>query len=230
MAWLIALALFWGTLLMFAKAKDAANGVHAQKVDERCQVIDTFLANVYILSWHYYQQLEPQVLQAWVEIPGGANRDAAIPETPAFSYFSKTVFDEEIHQKAITLAIQRLMDMQKIVMTQNPNTKERSSYSQRLVLSKYNEFDFNSDIMNLWLNELPKLGDFYFWHFASKAHDPEIQKLIPQESDPRVYQYMSPFIDFEKKVRWVAINRHGTPKEYEKSCRELPKRDYKIKD
>lgn len=230
MAWLITLALFWGIGLIFAKFNDKIVENRIQKTDERNKIIDTFLANVYILSWHYYQQMEPQVLKAWSDVPGGANRDAAIPETPAFSRFSREVFGEEIHCKAIQLAIHKLMKMQKIIMAQDKNAQGNPSYSERLVLTKYSEFDFCSDIVNLWLNEIPKLGDFYAWDFSSKAHDPEIQKYIPQKSDSKVYQYSSPIFEPTGKVRWIMVDRHGTPKGYEKSCHKLPKRAYKIKD
>lgn len=228
MAWLITLALFWGIGLFFAKFNDKITERHTQEVNERAQMIDIFLANVYILSWHYYQQMEPQVLQAWAEVPGGTNRDAAIPETPAFSYFSQQVFGREIHCKAIELAIRKLMEMQKIIMAQDGNGHRCSNYSKRLAPVKYGEFNFDSDTTYLWLHELPKLGDFYFWHFASKAHDPEIQQYIPQKTDSRVYQYLSPYIDVANKIHWIKTNRHGTPRDYEKSCCDLPKRDYKI--
>lgn len=228
MAWLITLALFWSIGLIFAKSRDKVSERHSQQVGERSQEINTFLANVYVLAWHYYQQMEPQVLQAWAEVPGGANRDAAIPETPAFSYFSQQVFGQEIHCKAIELAIRKLMEMQKIIMAQEGNSYGRSRYSQRLIPVKYGEFNFDSDVTYLWLYELPKLGDFYFWHFASKTHDPEIQQYIPQKTDSRVYQYLSPYIDVANKIRWIKTNRHGVPRDYEKSCRNLSQKDYKI--
>lgn len=227
MAWLITLALFWGIGSFLCKQIDKKaflkNTAQYEKDKEEKENYEFFFDTVYVMAWHYYQQLEPQVLKAWAEIPGGGPEYANIPLSTSMERFSEQIFGEAITHKSIKTVLQRRAELGWPIYI--PTQAAQGSCRIDWVLSDSQWIDFDKTASAL-IPKIPNLGNFYQWQIALRVGRGSISEYIPSRGDARTFEYQAPWC-FNGEIQWQVQYRSGTPENYSKTlC--VPKKQYEI--
>lgn len=209
-AWLITLALFWWFGSLIAKGIDAANGVKVRSDSREEERQRIFRYRLYVAAWPYYQDLEKQAIQKWVE--KGFTRNPF--ETPdVFEAFQKEVFGWSIQQRAIQLAFRYLKNEGFPVYKPNPNrNSQRSMYEQFVEARPYDDVDFG-ELLSLSYKCvfcIPHLDNFYSYYIADQVDSEKLSRFIPPivESGVGYYTYQG-----------CQYKRYGFPSDYEERCR-----------
>lgn len=223
MAWIITLALFWGIGSLLCRKIDKRTAVQYERKKEERENHDFFFASIYVMAWYYYQQLEPQVLNAWAEIPGGGPERANFPASIQMEKFSEQIFGEPITHKAIKTALQRRSELGWPIYV--PAQTAQAPYDRGWTLSDSQWIDFDT-IASALISKIPNLGSYYQWSMASQVERGPISEYIPPHEDPRTFEYRGPMY-FNGKIQWRTQRRTGAPADCDKAI-YTSKKKYEI--
>ncbi len=234
MAWLIALALLLWIGGSIVKLYDASTGARAKhsiaeleaKEHERAEraFVETtkerrFLADVYVVAWSYYQKLEPQFYQAWIDKYKGRKALVPLPDSASMNQESSNIFGESIRHASIRKAIEDLVQYPEIRIYQWNNACKLTPVVSNL--------DVDPVAATAQIDSrIPCLGDFYHWDLIALRTGASdfIQSLVPERTDVRVYQYNSPVWDqMNGQYKFTLIRRQHVPEDYLREPLDLHK-------
>lgn len=177
MSWLLALALFWFVGSKIAKLIDFRHDVSRRHTNVEIDDCNTFFAEVYMISWNYYQPMAFRVDRAMQE-----NGQTGLQ---AFSELEEQIFKKPIEYKAVECAIKKMLDLELTVYIPNPDSKQRYQ-SPALEWVKYDGYtylDIPCTARSIWV-KIPRLNAPYSWNTADKVKHEAVMHYIPQRSDP----------------------------------------------
>lgn len=192
MSWIIALGLLFWLGMSICKMIDKTRGVIAAQEIERYDKTlvnrDAFLANIYVVSWYHYQQLEQRVIKAWY---GDENFSHVLRPGVEMEMFSKQVFGEPISLTAIKQAISELKAENIEWYLENPDPNGRA-----FVCKRGSDIDATNRLAFALKEDIPALGNEFDWEFANHANCLLAIRNIPDRADERArlmeYSYTLP--------------------------------------
>lgn len=192
MSWIIALGLLFWLGMSICKMIDKTRGAIATQEIERYDKTlinrDAFLANIYVVSWHHYQQLEQRVIKAWY---GDENFSHVLHPGVEMEMFSRQVFGEPISLTAIKQAISELKAENIEWYLENPDPNGRA-----FVCKRGSDIDATNRLAFALKEDIPELGNEFDWEFANHANCLLAIRNIPDRGDERAqfmeYSYTLP--------------------------------------
>lgn len=197
MTLLIALALFYCVVAGILNTKDRRELAATKRRIQRSNATEGFLENVYVTAWYYYQPLEQQVAEAWIEAHSDYTVNDFAPTTQEYRIVGQQLLDCDIQQVAVGQAIGYLRQIGETVCSRNhaySSTDHNEGWERSAI--RYQE-DAERTAQDI-IKELPDLTQPYQWPFTYRITNPQIKSLIPQRDDLRTTMYWRPHYDNQK--------------------------------
>lgn len=189
MAFIFALLFLAGLGSVFSKWADKANEWNRKTLQKKEADIRMFFANLYVVTWQYYQQLEPKVIDELVQL-----RPRKVKQLAVYSKFSAIMMEnttrlygENILDHCIKKAFEELRARGYPVYKANPNPERRSDPGYGfLPLSQNETYDISKDITSFRIR-MKEPWDFYDWESGENACGDFPCECVPEPSDPRTF-------------------------------------------
>lgn len=203
MSWIIALVLLFWLGMTVCKIADKTKYKEFQSNREEHDHQIEFIANLYVVAWEYYQDLEKQAISAWY-----ADGMAGCP-TPGYELttYSRNSFGMSAEDKSIVLAYQFLRDHGIPVYKKNPNLREGRKFGRELIQVEPRErIDIEETALGFSsMDELRNIPQIYNFYLANHVQNELIKQKIPSKFDVRTYTFYA---------RTKRLERPGVPKGY----------------
>ena len=213
MAWLITLALFLWVGGAFCKLIDASNSHKSKQIMRIQEAQEEFVANLYVLGWNHYQELEGPVLRA------AQNAGLEFLNALDMERYSVALNGKSITQMSLERALQDMVDRGAPLFVHDPNGVPMYTMSTGLtrILTPY-PASYVKDEASKWSTNIamcsgpiPNFGKFFDFSLVHAVQRFWIERQIPEYDDVRVYRDA------------LGKERCGTPKNYEETIKERRK-------
>lgn len=212
MAWLITLALFLWIGSAVCKAIDAQSASTSRRIMRMQDAQEEFMANLYVLGWNYYQELEGPVLlsakDAGIDLRSWIDKEK----------YSEALNGEPISQTALRRALRDLVAHNEPLFKHDPHGMRVYHLFEGLTQIKapypsYVDYEAKKWEKDALAMSGPPCNFETFFDFPTVRYVKSewIQKQIPEYDDIRVYQDV------------LGDERYGTPKNYKETIRERRK-------
>ena len=212
MAWLITLALFLLVGGAFCKLIDASNSHKSKQIMRIQEAQEEFVANLYVLGWNYYQELEGPLLRA---AKNAGLRDAYFQE---LEKYSEALNGKAASEQAIEMALNDLVKHNEPLFQYASDATFDDSVSSKLIPIKVATASYAAENAAKWEQDILYDGyrigwfeNFFDFPMAEKVKSEWIKQQIPQYDDVRVYRNA------------IGERRALTPDDYEETIGERRK-------
>ena len=188
MAGFIALLIVVGTMSLFVGKPSEAR---LELRRDHCNEINLFFCNLYVVTWQYYQQLEPKVLKELIE-----NRPRQLKSLTSDYKFEEVVrenaqklYGEDILYHCIKKAFEELRARGYPVYRLNSNSDKRCDPEYAFVLlTQHEKYDIEPDL-SYYESMMKKPWDFYDWEAGKNAYGEFPTQCVPHFSDQRTIYF-----------------------------------------
>ncbi len=209
MAWLITLALFLWIGGAICKLIDVQSASKSRQIMRTQDAQEEFVANLYVLGWNHYQELEGPVLNA---ASSAGLRDIYFYQ---LEKYSEALNGKAISEMAIEMALCDMVRHNEPLFCYDTNATFDDPVSSKLTPIKVATTSYAAENAAKWEQDVLYDGDHIGWFenffdfaLAEKVKSDWIKRQIPQYDDRRVY--LDPF--GSRKVH--------TPDDYEETIKE----------
>lgn len=215
MAFIFALLLLAGLGSIFSGWGNKINEWNRRSLEKSEEGIRLFFANLYVVTWQYYQQLEEKVILATKQYPSRKyivtdyKEPFGFVEAIDLEDYTKKVYGTPIVDYCIAKAFNELRERGYPVYRPHPNAEIRGNYGVGFIkLGEKQAYNIMPD-MFLYKLKMKNPGDYYDWASAENASGEFPRSCIPDETDLRTYYRKVFTVDIAGEMAYVY--RENTP-------------------
>lgn len=166
--------------LAWAKCKDKIQDKAFKLEQENEEKLKVIFSHVYVLSWKYYQEVEPEVIRFWKQ-----SYAQLYEEHDGFEFYeiAMHLYGRTVHEESIRRALEEMIERKMPIPKRVPKV-----YNKFIIVDgKSASYDPAKEAAEIYYCRLPALQMQFNHDEAEHAEDPYILSLIPPRRKYKTY-------------------------------------------